>query len=77
MAVLTTRTNEVEFKLYAPDAKTVSVAGQFNNWDAKSKPMKKSKDGTWKLKMKLPRGKCEYKYIVDGAWLQDMPGVVQ
>jgi hypothetical protein len=24
--------------------------------------------------MKLPRGKCEYKYFVDGAWAQDISG---
>ncbi len=64
---------EVEFSLYAPDAKKVSVAGQFNEWDTKSTPMKKSKDGTWRIKMKLPPGRCQYKYFVDGAWLQDMP----
>ncbi len=36
--------------------------------------MKKSRDGPWKIKMKLPRGKCEYKYFVDGAWAQDISG---
>jgi 1,4-alpha-glucan branching enzyme len=75
MPVLTERTRqEVEFKLYAPDARTVFVAGQFNAWDPGKTPMKKSKDGTWKIKVKLPPGRCEYKFFVDGAWMQDLPG---
>jgi 1,4-alpha-glucan branching enzyme len=65
---------EVEFALHAPDVKKVCIAGQFNDWNTKSMPMKKSKDGTWRIKMKLPRGKCEYKYFVDGAWARDISG---
>jgi 1,4-alpha-glucan branching enzyme len=77
MPVLASRTKkEVEFSLYAPDARKASVAGQFNDWDTKATPMKKSKDGTWKIRMKLPPGRCEYKYFVDGAWMQDIPDAV-
>ncbi len=65
---------EVEFTLHAPDANKVCIAGQFNEWNTKSMPMKKSKDGTWRIKIKLPRGKYEYKYLVDGAWAQDISG---
>ncbi len=65
---------EVEFALNAPDAKKVCIAGQFNDWNTKSLPMKKGRDGTWKIKLKLPRGKCEYKYFVDGSWAQDISG---
>jgi 1,4-alpha-glucan branching enzyme len=70
----TSTMQEVEFTLYAPDAKKVCIAGRFNDWNTKSIPMKKSKDGAWRIKMKLPRGKCEYKYFVDGAWAQDISG---
>jgi 1,4-alpha-glucan branching enzyme len=62
---------EVEFNLIAPDAKKVSIAGQFNNWNPQALPMKKAKDGAWKIKLKLPPGKCEYKYFVDGSWIND------
>lgn len=65
---------QVEFSLYAPDAQNVFVAGQFNDWNTKAVPLKKGKDGTWKVRMRLPRGRCEYKYFVDGAWMQDAPG---
>ncbi len=63
---------EVEFTLLAPDAKKVCIAGQFNDWNTKSMPLKKIKNGTWRIKLKLPRGKCEYKYFVDGSWAQDI-----
>ncbi len=65
---------EVEFTLNAPDANKVFIAGQFNDWNTKSMPMKKSKDGSWRIKMRLSRGKYEYKYFVDGAWAKDISG---
>ncbi len=65
---------EVEFAFFAPNAKKVFVAGKFNNWNTKSMPMKKGKDGTWRIKIKLSPGTYEYKYFVDDAWIQDVPG---
>ena len=63
---------EVEFTLPAPKAKNVCIAGKFNDWNMTSMPMKKSTDGTWKIKLKLLPGKYEYKYVVDGTWVKDM-----
>ena len=37
-------------------------------------PMKKGRDGTWRIKVKLPPGKHEFKYFIDGAWAQNIPG---
>jgi 1,4-alpha-glucan branching enzyme len=65
---------EVEFTLIAPEAKNVSIAGQFNNWDARALPMKKDKKGAWRIKIKLPQGACQYKYVVDGSWAEDIAG---
>jgi 1,4-alpha-glucan branching enzyme len=65
---------EVEFALFAPDARTVFLAGSFNNWDTNALPMKKAKNGTWKAKIKLAPGRYEYKYFVDSNWVQEMPG---
>ena len=62
---------EMEFTLAAPNAKKVSIAGQFNDWNTQSMPMKKAKNGLWTIKLKLPLGKCEYKYFVDGSWVND------
>jgi hypothetical protein len=53
----------------APDAKDVSVAGTFNNWDKRSHRLKRStRDGHWVATLDLPPGRYEYKFIVDGEW---------
>lgn len=67
------RMREVEFTLNAPDARSVYVAGSFNDWDTKALPLKKYRDGTWRAKIDLPIGRHEYKYFIDGAWAQDTP----
>ncbi len=64
--------HEVEFTFHAPEAKKVCIAGKFNDWNTSSKPMKKGKDGTWRIKLNLSSGKHEYKYFVDGAWASDL-----
>lgn len=64
---------EIDFSFSAPSAKKVCIAGTFNNWNPGSLPMKKEKDGTWKIKIKLASGKHEYKFVVDGTWAQDVP----
>ncbi len=65
--------HEVEFTFHAPEAKKVCIAGKFNDWSTTSMPMKKSKNGTWRIRIKLSPGKYEYKYFVDGAWASDLP----
>src|SRR5882762_7846185 len=35
---------DVEFKLIASEAGSVSVAGNFNNWDAKKAPLRRSEE---------------------------------
>jgi 1,4-alpha-glucan branching enzyme len=63
----------VEFSYFAPASKKVCLAGKFNSWNTNSLPMKKDKDGTWRISIKLQPGRHEYKYFVDGAWAQDLP----
>lgn len=60
-----------EFKLYAPQAKKVSLAGSFNSWDTKALKAKKDSRGSWEVKVGLKPGKYEYKFLVDGSWLND------
>ena len=61
------------FKLKAPQAKRVSLAGSFNNWDVKALSAKKDTRGNWSVKVNLKPGKYEYKFFVDGQWVND-PG---
>ena len=65
---------QIEFTFRATEAEKVFIAGTFNNWNTKSMPMKKGKDGTWRIMVKLSPGRYEYKYFVDGTWAQDIPG---
>lgn len=60
-----------EFKLYAPAAKKVSLAGSFNKWDTKKLAAKKDSRGNWIVKTSLKPGRHEYKFFVDGCWVND------
>ncbi len=51
---------EIEFKISAPEAKSVFVAGSFNDWNTKALPLKKSRDGMWRATIDLPAGRHEY-----------------
>lgn len=59
-----------KFKLYAPDAKQVMLAGDFNGWNPYSVPMKKEGDA-WVFNLHLAPGKHRYKFVVDGEWIKD------
>ena len=37
------------FKVYAPNARAVSVVGSFNSWDGRIHPMASADDGIWRL----------------------------
>ena len=54
-------------------ARTVTIVGNFNDWDTKKTPMKKLKNGEFKLEMKLPRNKeYRFKYLIDSKlWEND------
>jgi 1,4-alpha-glucan branching enzyme len=66
-----TKNRRVNFSLKAPLVKEVILMGDFNNWDAESHPMEKDENGVWKVSMKIPPGKYEYKLLVDGRWRLD------
>ena len=62
---------EVTFAYQAPGAaKAVYVAGDFNNWNPSGKAMKND-GGLWKATLDLPPGRYEYKFVVDGEWVED------
>ena len=65
------RGKSVDFKFFAPQAKKVSLAGSFNNWDTRDLSAKKDTKGNWMVSATLKPGKHEYKFFVDGNWAND------
>lgn len=67
----------VTFLFKAPQAKSVSVAGTFNGWDAAKDPMSRGKDGEWVLQMDLAPGQYEYQFVVDGSKFVPDPNALE
>jgi 1,4-alpha-glucan branching enzyme len=61
----------VNFICNAPQAKTVSLVGDFNNWDPAAHPMKQMPDKAWLLKVELKHGHHRYAFLVDGNIVLD------
>lgn len=59
------------FAFEAPAAHQVSLAADFNHWDAKALPMQKDPDGMWRVSVPLKPGRYEYRFFVDGDWQDD------
>ena len=64
---------KVEFHLFAPEANEVYLTGEFNHWDLRAMPMKRGKDGNWRVQASLPPGRYEYKFLADNRWVEDFP----
>jgi len=62
----------IVFVTLYPRAKSVQIAGDFNNWQSVKNPMEKVGDsGVWQTEMRLPEGRYRYRLVVDGQWQQD------
>jgi 1,4-alpha-glucan branching enzyme len=62
---------EADFELDAPFAGEVFLAGDFNDWSPTENPMAKGDDGIWRTTLTLIPGTYEYKFVVDGEWIED------
>lgn len=61
----------VAFKLYAPEAVDVQVAGDFTGWDASPLPLERNGGGLWQTQVMLSPARYEYRFLVDGQWQND------
>jgi 1,4-alpha-glucan branching enzyme len=70
----------IAFTFCAPEAKTVHLAGNFNNWDIRSHPLHEVEtnkgESMWKRIVYLEPGIYEYRFVVDGIWHDD-PGSIE
>ena len=62
------RLRSIQIRCEAPWAGSVAVAGTFNQWNTLANPLKKDKKGAWTTTLKLPPGRYEHKFFIDGRW---------
>jgi 1,4-alpha-glucan branching enzyme len=61
---------EHEFRFDRPDAQSVDLMGEFNQW--KGLAMTRQANGTWTVKVSIPPGTYGHKFLVDGKdWVFD------
>ncbi len=66
----------VRFVFTDPDARAVSLVGNFNGWSAGATPLVAERnDGTWVATVELPQGRYEYAFVVQrgdtAVWAAD------
>ncbi len=59
------------FRFHSKSARSVSVVGQFNDWDEDATPLKRSRNDVWRAQVELDSGSWTYLYVVDGEWVED------
>lgn len=61
----------VRIGYFNPEAREVSVAGTFNDWEPHETPLTRDSLGDWSVEISLPPGEHRYRLIVDGEWCDD------
>ena len=56
----------INFYYARPDARSVSLIGDFNGWNPNSLPMQRRVDGWWFIEVPLTHGHHHYLFVVDG-----------
>jgi len=66
-------TVDVRFVLVAPEARSVWLAADFNEWSSDGYALQKASDGTWEITVPLRKGKAySYNFVIDGErWVVD------
>ncbi|HSH93042.1 MAG TPA: glycogen-binding domain-containing protein [Roseimicrobium sp.] len=62
---------KVRFEFTHPTAKSVYLAGSFNQWRPESKSLHPSGTGLWWKETAMAPGTYEYCLVVDGVWMTD------
>jgi hypothetical protein len=64
----------VRLELSAPDAGSISLVGDFNDWEPNRLLLKDpDQDGVWEIRLRLPKGESyTYNFLIDGeTWVTD------
>ncbi|MCE5216284.1 glycogen-binding domain-containing protein [bacterium] len=62
--------SKVRFEVSLPEVRKVYIAGDFNDWDATARQMKRVRKGEdlFVAVLDLEPGVYEYKYVADDVW---------
>lgn len=63
----------IQFVLVAPDAESVALVGDFNDWNVSATMLSEDRDqGVWSVTVPLEPGRYRYSFLVDGStWMTD------
>ena len=61
----------IRFSVTAPDARTVSLTGDFNGWRADAAPAERGPDGVWRITLPIRPGRWSYSFVIDGKFVED------
>ena len=66
-------THVVQFVFVAPRARSVSLVGDFNNWEMDATPLAAGPArSVWTVQLRLPNGRHRYAFVVDDStWAAD------
>lgn len=64
---------DVEVVLAAPQAASVTIAGDFNGWNPqRTRLVRSNHEGLWRARLKLAPGVYQYSFVLDGTtWIGD------
>lgn len=66
------RATPMQFVLRASGAHSVSIVGDFNNWDPQATPLAEASDGVWSVIVPLQPGTVRFSFLIDGReWRAD------
>lgn len=54
----------------------VTLAGEFNGWDAFATELVKGEDGVFRVTLELAPGTYQWKMLLEGNWVQNMETIV-
>jgi len=69
----TSKADTLQFVLVAPQAASVALVGDFNDWDPARSPMQTAQ-GVWATVLRLAPGRYRYAFLVNGVEWRADPG---
>ena len=67
-----------KFSLYAPQAHTITLIGEFNGWGSERQlSLRPQGNGIWTVEVPLPPGRYQYAFLIDGKDMATDPRAEQ